>query len=102
MLGAASALITVARMAGMTAGLAAITGWGTIRFAHLISGLPAYSADPEVQKQFADASFAAAMTVFQGFFIAAAVMSVVAIVPAIAMTSRYRMGSEHGVPTDLD
>ena len=101
-LGAASALITVARMAGMTAGLAAITGWGTIRFANLISGLPAYSADPEVQKQFTDASFAAAMTVFQGFFIAAAVMSVMAIVPAIAMTSRYRMGSEHGVPTDLD
>ncbi len=88
--GAASALITVARMVGMTAGLAAMTGWGTIRFANLISGLPAYSADPVVQKQFTDASYAAALTVFQSFFVAAAVLTAVAIVPAIAMTSRYR------------
>lgn len=90
--GAASALITVARMAGMTAGLSALTAWGTVRFEGLVAGAPAFSADPQVQEQVRQTASQAGITVFRGFFAAAAAMCALAAAPALLMSRRVRGG----------
>lgn len=87
--GAAASLVTVSRMIGMTVGLAAITAWGTTRFETLVADAPAFSIDPEVQRQIAETAATAGLTVFRGFFIAGAVIALTAIPPTIMM-SRWR------------
>jgi len=84
--GAASAALTVARMVGMTAGLAALTAWGTVRFDGLVAGLPPFSTDPAVQEQISLAASEAGLTVFRGFFVAAAVICAIALAPVLAMS----------------
>jgi MFS family permease len=92
--GTASALVTVARMAGMTVGLAALTGWGAIRFEGLVAGAPAFSTDPQVQEQIRQTASQAGITVFRGFFAAAAVICAVAAAPALLMSRGRRVDSE--------
>ena len=84
--GAASALITVSRMVGMTAGLAAMTALGTVQFQELVAEVPAFSLDPEVQKQITDTATAAGMDVFTRFYQYAAGISALAMIPAWLMT----------------
>ena len=84
--GAASALLSVSRMSGMTAGLAVITALGTMQFTELVVNLPAFSLDINEQKQIVKAASDAGFTVFTNFYRYAAVLLVIAIVPAWFMT----------------
>ena len=84
--GAASALITVSRMVGMTAGLTAMTALGTVQFQELVAEVPAFSLDPEVQKQITETAIAAGMDVFTRFYQYAAGISALAVIPAWLMT----------------
>ncbi|MEX0761801.1 MAG: MFS transporter [Dehalococcoidia bacterium] len=88
--GAGSALITVARMIGMTAGLAALSTWGSIRFEHLVAEVPPFSMDPEVQDEILRAAMEAGMTVFRMFFLAAAIICAAAVAPVMVMTRAGR------------
>ena len=83
--GAASSFVTVSRMTGMTIGLAAIAAWGTTRFDTLVADAPAFSTDPAVQQQIADLAQSAGLDVFQKFFLAAAIMMAIGIIPALLM-----------------
>jgi len=87
-LGAASSLLTVSRMVGMTAGLAAMTALGTVQFQELVADVPAFSTDPVVQQEIVDSATRAGMDVFTRFYEYAVVISTVALVPAWLMTRR--------------
>lgn len=84
--GAASALLSVSRVVGMTAGLAAMTALGTVQFQQLVADVPAFSLDPEVQQQILDSATEAGVTVFTRFYLYGAVLSALALVPAWFMT----------------
>ncbi len=77
--GSASALITVSRMIGMTIGLAVITSWGTARFENLAGDAPLTVEGMEEITQ-------AGLTVFRGFFLSAAAVSLAGVVPAWLMS----------------
>jgi len=83
--GAASSFITVSRMTGMTIGLAAITAWGTTRFDSLVADAPAFSTNPDVQREIAELAQNAGLDVFQNFFLAAAIMMAIGVIPALLM-----------------
>lgn len=84
--GAASALLSVSRMIGMIAGLAALTALGTAQFHELVADVPAIAPDPEGQQQIIDSTVDAAVEVFTRFYMYAAVLAAVALVPAWLMT----------------
>jgi len=84
--GAASALLSVSRMIGMTAGLAAMTALGTVQFAELVADVPAFSLDPDVQQDIIDSATNAGVQVFTRFYLYGAVLSFIAIVPAWLMS----------------
>ena len=84
--GAASALLSVSRMVGMTAGLAAMTALGMVQFHELVADVPAFSLDPEVQQQIIDSATDAGVKVFTRFYLYGAILSAVALVPAWFMT----------------
>lgn len=79
--GTAAALVVVARLLGMTLGLAALAAWGITEFQSLTAGLtlPLPVAGETAGEQaarlaaYGDAVRQAGLTVFQGFFRAAAV-----------------------------
>ena len=83
----AASLVTVARMMGMTLGLAAMAAWGVEHFQVLTSGLELPIGQPgestaEVNAriaQYTEDVNAAGLTVFRAFFRAAAIVSLVAI-----------------------
>jgi EmrB/QacA subfamily drug resistance transporter len=92
--GTAASLITGARITGMALGLAALTAWGTSHFGHLVTGLhipypligeTALSYQQRVdefQQQLTDVG----MTVFNDFFLVAAGLCLLGLVPALFMT----------------
>ena len=84
--GSASALLSVSRMIGMTTGLAVMTALGTVQFHDLVADVPAFSTDPVVQQQIIDSATGAAMEVFTRFYMYAAVLAAVALIPAWLMT----------------
>ena len=93
----AASLVTVARMMGMTLGLAAMSAWGVEHFQVLTSGLElplpqtgesAEVLNARIQQYAADVN-TAGLSVFQAFFRAAAIVSLVAIPFAL-----LRMGTE--------
>jgi EmrB/QacA subfamily drug resistance transporter len=91
--GAAAGLVTAMRLLGMTFGLAAITAWGAQRFSLLVSDvplpLPTVGETTAVTTariaEFQTTVTTIGMDLFVEFFIIAAVVSTVAIVPALLM-----------------
>ncbi len=99
----ASALITVMRMVGMIAGLAALSSWGQDRFEALAGAVPApiplpgesgaaFSARSEAYEAHVTG---AALTFFHEVFLAAMVLCLIALAPAIFM-GRKRSGGREG------
>lgn len=87
-----SALVTVSRMVGMVVGLSALSSWGVRRFNSLAANVttpilrPPGLTDAEWQamKEAAEAATrAAAHTVFSEFFLIAALVIAVAVIPAV-------------------
>ena len=97
----AASLVVVARMLGMTLGLAALSAWGVEHFQTLMSGLelplpePGESAE-ETQAHLGEYNAeltAAGLSLFHNFLRVAAAGALVAILPALAMGSgRGRSG----------
>ena len=96
--GTAASLVVVSRMMGMTLGLAALSAWGVEHFQVLTSELEFPLPQPgEAASVFearaADYSAnlnAAGLELFRRFFLAAAVISLIAIVPALGMRRGHR------------
>ena len=96
--GSAAAVITASRLVGMTAGLAALTAWGSARFDGLVAGiqlpfaLPGETAAESQQRalDFGTQVNEAGLTLFSNFFLVAMVLCLIAVVPATAM--RWRSG----------
>ena len=88
--GTAAALVTAARMVGMTLGLAALTAWGSSRFQELVVGIrlplprTGEAAAQTQQRVFEfDAQLTeAGMTLFSEFFLIAMAVSLLALLPA--------------------
>ena len=96
----AASLVTVARMMGMTLGLAAMSAWGVEQFQVLTSGLelPIAQAgessdalNARVEQYVADVN-AAGLSVFRAFFRAAAVIALAAIPFALLRFGREGAG----------
>ena len=97
--GAAAALITTSRVVGMTLGIAALTAWGTGRFDALVAGIGAPFALPGETAQQAQERIAgvqqqlteAGLTLFSDFFVAAAALCLLALLPTAFMAWRGRL-----------
>ena len=97
----AASLVVVARMLGMTLGLAALSAWGVEHFQSLTAGLEfslpqVGEATEVVQAQAAEYStllIEAGLALFHNFFRVAGAVALVAIIPALAM------GADVGQPT---
>jgi len=63
-----------------------MTALGTVQFHELVADVPAFSLDTEVQQQIIDRASDAGMAVFTRFYLYAAILSVVALLPAWFMT----------------
>ena len=100
--GAAAALITTMRVVGMTLGVAALTAWGTGRFDTLVAGIGAPFALPGETAQQAQARIAevqqhlaeAGLTLFSDFFVVAAVLCLLALLPTAFMAWRGMAGED--------
>ena len=91
--GTAAAMVTAMRMLGMTTGLAGVAAWGSGRFTALAVGIPLplpQSGDTEEQIQARVETFdielvEVGLSLFSDFFLIAAVLCILAIVPAVFM-----------------
>ncbi len=96
--GTAAATITASRMVGMTLGLAALTAWGSDRFRGLASGIQLpfeLSGETVAQSQQRALEFdaqlkGAGITLFNDFFLIAAGVCLIALLPAAFMAWRPR------------
>lgn len=100
--GAAAGLVTAMRLLGMTFGLAAITAWGSQRFSILVSDVPlplpsvGEAADVSSARiaDFQATVNGIGMDLFVEFFIIAAVVSAVALLPAMLMAWNRRKSDD--------
>lgn len=91
--GTAASLVVVARMMGMTLGLAALSAWGVERFQVLTAGLELPLLQPGEAAEllegrlmdYAERLNAAGLSLFHHFFRAAGGVALVAILPAVMM-----------------
>lgn len=99
-----SAVVTVSRMVGMVVGLSALSSWGVRRFNSLAAGIstpivrPEGLTDAEWQAMKDAATVAtkgAAHQVFSEFFLIAAVVIAVAVIPAVFFYKRRARGGSH-------
>jgi len=99
-----SALVTVSRMVGMVVGLSALSSWGVRRFNSLAADIttpivrPQGLTDAEWQAMkdaAAAATKGAAHTVFSEFFLIAAIVIAVAVIPAVFFYKQRARGSSH-------
>lgn len=91
-IGMAASVVTVLRMVGMILGLAALTSWGLGHFRQLVAAFkpPAGLSftDPTYQALYAKYVTASAHDIYTGIFLAAGVLCIVAIVPALFLEGR--------------
>jgi heme/copper-type cytochrome/quinol oxidase subunit 2 len=99
-----SALVTVSRMVGMVVGLSALSSWAVRRFNTLAADIntpiirPPGLSDAEWQAMkdaAAAATKAAAHAVFGDFFLIAAIVVGVAVVPALFFYKHKARGTSH-------
>ena len=91
--GTAASLVVVSRMMGMTLGLAALSAWGVAHFQGLTTGLEfplplpgeAASIFESRAAEYSANVNTAGLELFRRFFLVAAVISLVAVVPALGM-----------------
>lgn len=91
--GTAAALAVVARLLGMTLGLAALAAWGITEFQGLTAGLtlplpmPGETAAEQAARlaDYAEAVQLAGLTVFQGFFRAGAALALLGVAAAVGV-----------------
>ena len=96
--GAAASLVVVSRMLGMMFGLAALSAWGVQHFHMLTAGVefPLPISGQEIgvlQSQAAEYTVkihAAGIILFQRFFLVSSIISLVAVLPALAMKQGRR------------
>ena len=69
------------RLLGMTVGLAAISSYGSTRFDALATAIDLSLLDPKYGQEISEAG----MTVFSEFFLAAMVLCLIAMLPALLM-----------------
>lgn len=103
--GVAAALVTVTRMVGMMIGLSTLTAWGLARFNDLVADLPLPlprpGEDAELLQQrvaeYQQAVLQASLSVFETIFLAAAVVCLLAVLPALLLKPySTRAGSSPG------
>jgi MFS family permease len=89
-LGMASSIITVLRMVGMIIGLAALTSWGLGRFNAIMTAFKPPANLPIADYSAALTKYAtqAGHEVYTSIFLAAAIICLVAIVPALLLEGR--------------
>jgi len=99
-----SALVTVSRMVGMVVGLSALSSWGVRRFNALSADLditiirPSGISDAQWQamQDAAEAATRGALhTVFSEFFLIAAIVIAVAVIPAVFFYKSKARGTSH-------
>ena len=103
----AASMVTAMRIVGMTFGLAALTAWGVARFDVLAADirLPLAEAtqtraDAQAQvDQFTERVQDAGMALFQEFFIIAAVVCLLAVVPTVLMIVKRTAGKPPNTTT---
>ena len=102
-IGMASSVVTVLRMIGMILGLAALTSWGLGRFRALASGFKApvgiAAFSTQYNNLYSRYLVVSAHEVYTAIFLAAGVLCVIALVPAIFLEGRkpsdYLVRSSH-------
>ncbi len=103
-IGMASSIVTVLRMVGMILGLAALTSWGLGRFRVLAAGFKAPAGvtafGPEYNSLYSHYLVASAHEVYTAIFLAAGVLCVIALLPALFLEggrkpSPYVVRSSH-------
>ncbi|MBE0429534.1 MAG: MFS transporter [Thermoleophilia bacterium] len=89
-LAAGSAIHIVAKMAGEMIGLAALSGWGIYTFESQLDlrGLPFLEGRQRLEEVIAERSIEAILVVLNRFFLVAALMCALAIIPALMIRIR--------------
>ena len=94
--GVASAVVTSARMIGMILGLATLTSWGLSRFKQLVASYSAQQLrDPAILNE-------VLRHVYTDIFLVAAVVCLIAIVPAALLWRRQEAAVVEDVSTATD
>lgn len=92
----AAAVVTLSRMVGMMVGLSVLTSWGMGRYAAITSAIPfpfpqAGESAAQAQQRllsYQEQVTRATLGLFNDFFLAAAVVAVLALVPGVLMARR--------------
>ena len=103
----AASMVTALRIVGMTFGVAALTAWGVARFDVLAADIrlplaEATQTRAEAQAQldqFTDRINDAGLTLFQEFFFIAAVVCLLAVIPAVLMIVNKTASRRPPIPT---
>ncbi len=97
-----ASMVVVSRMLGMTLGMAALSAWGVNEFLAILTDTPSPLLMPDLEaaervKAFAEyrkSLESASLGLFHSFYRAAAIISVIAIVPALLMRASPRERAE--------
>jgi EmrB/QacA subfamily drug resistance transporter len=91
--GIAASILLVARLSGMTLGLSLLVTWALRRYENLVADVPPPPGglfDPGAAAYLADAAARVMTTVVTDLFVATAIISAIAILPALLLSGRVR------------